>query len=163
MLNWFEKSAPIKLKFKVLLVILGLFTAGGIATTYLAALADPAQVHVYLAVACVLTALTMATVFVAGKLISDPYVATVVRMEGLAAGDLTTPIANTAIRGSQTKAASAIMHQPIAQITCRKNGYGKPKLQPKLSTVISRKISQSPRVNKKRERFGVALPLVNCK
>ncbi|MFG6283002.1 methyl-accepting chemotaxis protein [Sphingomonas sp. S6] len=98
MLNWFEKSAPIKLKFKVLLVILGLFTAGGIATTYLAALADPAQVHVYLAVACVLTALTMATVFVAGKLISDPYVATVVRMEGLAAGDLTTPIANTDYR-----------------------------------------------------------------
>ena len=39
MLNWFEKSAPIRLKFKVLLVILGLFTAGGIATTYLAALA----------------------------------------------------------------------------------------------------------------------------
>ena len=98
MLNWFEKSAPIRLKFKVLLVILGLFTAGGIATTYLAALADPSQVHVYLAVACVLTALTMATVFVAGKLISDPYVATVVRMEGLAAGDLTTPIANTDYR-----------------------------------------------------------------
>jgi methyl-accepting chemotaxis protein len=98
MLNWFEKSAPIRLKFKVLLVILGLFTAGGIATTYLAALADPSQIHVYLAVACVLTALTMATVFVAGKLISDPYVATVVRMEGLAAGDLTTPIANTDYR-----------------------------------------------------------------
>ena len=98
MLHWFEKSAPIRLKFKVLLAILGLFTAGGIATTYLAALADPAQVHVYLAIACVLTALTMVTVFVAGKLISDPYVATVVRMEGLAAGDLTTPIANTDYR-----------------------------------------------------------------
>ena len=98
MLTWFEKYAPIRLKFKVLLVVLGLLTGGGVVTTYLAALADPSQVYLYLTAASVLTALTIVTVFVAGKLISDPYVATVVRMEGLASGDLHTPIAHTDYR-----------------------------------------------------------------
>ena len=81
MLNWFEKNAPIRLKFKILLVLLGMLTAGGMVTTYLAALDDPANVSRYVVAAGVLTIMTLLTTFIAGKLVSDPYVATVAHWE----------------------------------------------------------------------------------
>ncbi len=95
MFSWFEKTAPIRTKFKVLLAIHGTVAAAGVATTYLAAKANPTEAMVYLGVAGTLFVLTVITVLASGKMISDPYVATVVRMEGLAAGDLVTPIAYT--------------------------------------------------------------------
>jgi len=95
MFSWFEKTAPIRLKFKVLLAVHGTVAGTGVATTYLAAQADPMEASIYLVVASALFVLTIVTVLVSGKLISEPYVNTVVRMEGLATGDLATPIAFT--------------------------------------------------------------------
>ena len=107
MFAWFEKTAPIRTKFKVLLGVHGTVAAAGVATTYLAAQANPTEAMVYLAIAGTLFVLTVITVLASGKMITDPYVATVARMEGLAAGDLATPIAYTHYRdcvGRMTRA-----------------------------------------------------------
>lgn len=89
MLKWFEEIAPIRVKFRFILYthcIMGLAALGGaiIATT----------LSPWAGIACTAAALLghAATVIVSGKLICDPYVNTVVRMEGLAAGDLTSPV-----------------------------------------------------------------------
>lgn len=89
MLKWFEEIAPIRVKFRFILYahcILGLAALGG---AIIAATASP-----WIGLACTAAALVghAATVLVSGKLICDPYVNTVVRMEGLAAGDLTSPV-----------------------------------------------------------------------
>ena len=107
MFSWFEKTAPIRTKFKVLLALHGAMAATGIATTYFAAKANPTEALVYVGIATALFVVTIATVLISGKLISDPYVNTVVRMEGLAAGDLSTAIAYTDYRdcvGRMTRA-----------------------------------------------------------
>jgi methyl-accepting chemotaxis protein len=93
MLTWFANHAPIRTKFKVLLALHGAISAAGVVTTYLAAEATPVEARIYVAVASVLFVVTLLAVLFSGKVISDPYVASVVRMEGLAAGDLKTPIA----------------------------------------------------------------------
>jgi methyl-accepting chemotaxis protein len=95
MLAWFEKTAPIRTKFKVLLALHGSVGAAGIATTWFATQATPAQIPIALGASGALFLTTVVSVLVSGKLICDPYVNTVVRMEGLAAGDLQTPIAFT--------------------------------------------------------------------
>jgi len=107
MFSWFEKSAPIRTKFKALLFVHGFVAACGIATTYLAAVSPDHLWRYCVAAECVLFALTIVTVLVSGRLICDPYVNTVVRMEGLAAGDLAAPIAYTDYRdcvGRMTRA-----------------------------------------------------------
>jgi len=93
MLSWFQRTAPIRTKFKVLICIHSLVAASGVATTYFAAVTEPAQANIFVAVAAALLVVTVAVVLVSAKLISDPYVSTVVRMEALAAGDLHSPIA----------------------------------------------------------------------
>ena len=95
MFSWFTTVAPIRTKFKVLLALHGSIAAAGVITTYLAAQTTPAQAMIYVAFSAVLFVVTIAAVLLSGKAISDPYVASVVRMEGLAAGDLETPIAFT--------------------------------------------------------------------
>ncbi|GEO00007.1 hypothetical protein NSE01_18390 [Novosphingobium sediminis] len=92
MLQWFEKQAPIRAKFDTLLwvhLLLVLFSGLGavfaLAGYGTAALLAPA-------VALVLTA---AVGLGAKKRIADPYFATVLRTEGLAAGDLDSPIGHT--------------------------------------------------------------------
>ncbi len=92
MLRWFEIEAPIRTKFDTMLgvhallaVISGSGTALALAGFGIAALLLPAAGFV----------LTVATVLVAKKLICDPYVGTVVRTEGLAAGDLDSPVQYT--------------------------------------------------------------------
>ena len=95
MFSWFEKKAPIRTKFKVLLGVHGIVAGSGIVTTYLAAQASPSEALVYVSIASTLFVLTVITVLVSGKMISDPYVNTVVRMEALAAGDLASAIAYT--------------------------------------------------------------------
>ncbi|RZM12386.1 MAG: methyl-accepting chemotaxis protein, partial [Sphingomonas sp.] len=92
MFTWFANHAPIRTKFKVLLALHGTVAATGVATTYLAAEATPAEATIYVVIAAVLFVVTVVAVLVSGKMISDPYVASVVRMEELAAGDLKTPI-----------------------------------------------------------------------
>ncbi|GAA0657340.1 hypothetical protein GCM10009102_01730 [Sphingomonas insulae] len=108
MFSWFEKKAPIRTKFKVLLAAHGTVAAAGIVTTYLAAKATPATADIYIASAIALFACTIAMVLLSGRMISNPYVATVVRMEGLAAGDLTSAIAFTEYRDCVGRMARAM-------------------------------------------------------
>ena len=95
MFSWFEKTAPIRTKFKVLLALHSFVAAAGVVTTFLAARATPSEATVYVSIAGVLLVLTVVVVIVSGRIISTPYVGTVTRMEALAAGDLTSPIAYT--------------------------------------------------------------------
>ncbi|WP_298191181.1 methyl-accepting chemotaxis protein [Novosphingobium sp.] len=92
MLEWFEKRAPIRSKFIALLSVhLGLVASAGLGTAL--ALAGFGMVAL-LAPAAAL-ALTAIVVLQARRMICDPYVATVVRTEALAAGDLDRPIDHT--------------------------------------------------------------------
>ncbi len=89
MIRWFEAIAPIRIKFRF---ILGMHSLLG-----LLALAGAIMVHAlspWLGFACAALALLghIVIVTISGKLICDPYVNTVVRMEGLAAGDLSSPV-----------------------------------------------------------------------
>jgi len=88
MIGWFKKDAPIRVKFNVMLAAHVAITAGvagaayangGTSTTFWAALGA--------------VGVSAAFVWVARALVCTPYVDTVVRMEGLAAGDLDSPIA----------------------------------------------------------------------
>ncbi|WP_267379766.1 MULTISPECIES: methyl-accepting chemotaxis protein [unclassified Sphingomonas] len=109
MLSWFKNDAPIRVKFRVLFAIYTIAAFSGMATTYFAALAPPSELYRYMALSGVVAVLTMATALFSGKAISDPYVATVVRTEALAAGDLSSAIRFTEHRdciGRLTKALS---------------------------------------------------------
>jgi methyl-accepting chemotaxis protein len=93
MLSWFEKEAPIRTKFRVLLFVHIALAAITVVATGWAALAGGPAMPLIAALSVLLA--TAMTVSVSGKLICTPYVETVVRMEGLAAGDLSTPILRT--------------------------------------------------------------------
>lgn len=111
MLDWFEKSAPIRTKFKALLGVHTAIASTGVVTTWLAG-GSPALVG-GAAAACAATAIT---VLVSGKRVCDPYVNTVVRMEALAAGDTETPIQYTDYTdcvGRMTKAMSAFRDNAV--------------------------------------------------
>ncbi|WP_302897986.1 methyl-accepting chemotaxis protein [Sphingomonas morindae] len=108
MLHWFETQAPIRTKFKILLIVhtaLALLAAG---VTLVALWAPGAASATLLSVAAlVLAAIVVTVVLVSGHLICTPYVNTVVRMEALAAGDTASPIQYTEYRdcvGRMTKA-----------------------------------------------------------
>ncbi len=88
MFDWFKRQAPIRVKFKALLFIHGFWGICGIAAAILVGMG---MATIGYAVAATALAGTLATVIVAGELICAPYVDTVVRMEGLAAGDLESP------------------------------------------------------------------------
>ncbi|OYW83266.1 MAG: hypothetical protein B7Z20_12810, partial [Sphingobium sp. 32-64-5] len=89
MLNWFETEAPIRTKFKTLLLIHCLWATVALSGIVLASLLS---LLVGLGVGLLALAGHALTVHVAGRLICDPYVNTVVRMEGLAAGDIHSPV-----------------------------------------------------------------------
>jgi methyl-accepting chemotaxis protein len=112
-MNWFTANAPIRLK---LLVAFG--TMGG-----LTALSPIAQLMLGQSVALPtgLAAAALACVLAIWfrHAIATPYVATVVRMEALAAGDLETPIAFTDYRdcvGRMTKAMFAFRDNALNQM-----------------------------------------------
>lgn len=105
MLTWFEQDAPIRQKFRTLLLALAGLTGLCTLATVAAACGWGTTGPVVLALAC--WAAVVVVMRVAGRLICDPYVNTVVRMEGLAGGDLASPIAYTDHRdcvGRMTKA-----------------------------------------------------------
>jgi len=120
MLSWFEKDAPIRVKFRVLLVtysLLGLMAAstGCYAAVHTVGINSGLLIFIQIAVALLLSGVTM----LAAKLICTPYVNTVVRMEGLAAGDLDSPIAYTANKdcvGRMTQ-AMAVFRQNMEKVT----------------------------------------------
>lgn len=117
MLQWFEKKAPIRIKFTMLAWIYGSITAAGVATTYLAA-RIPEHANLLVGVAIGLWGLCVSTALLSRRLVSTPYVNTVLRMEGLAAGDIETPINYTDFSdcvGRMTR-AMAVFRQNAEQV-----------------------------------------------
>ncbi|MCU6454306.1 methyl-accepting chemotaxis protein [Sphingomonas sp. A2-49] len=96
MLNWFEKRAPIRSKFRALGTVQGILGTIPVAIT---AASTSGLMHTSAGFDIGLSAVTVAalvgTTMFAGRVICKPYVETVVRMEALAAGDLEGPIAHT--------------------------------------------------------------------
>ncbi|MBX9795257.1 methyl-accepting chemotaxis protein [Sphingomonas sp.] len=90
MIVWFQKHAPIRRKFDVMLGT-HLALTGGVAATIYSAQGWSMPTYVALGA----TAVTGVIVWGAKQLICTPYVNTVVRMEALARGDVDTPIAYT--------------------------------------------------------------------
>ncbi|MFA7585185.1 MAG: methyl-accepting chemotaxis protein [Novosphingobium sp.] len=87
MLTWFEKFAPIRVKFRVLIILHGVLASVGVVTTWLAGGGWLLTGAATAAMAAALVALATAS-----RLICAPYVETVERMEALADGDLHSPM-----------------------------------------------------------------------
>jgi methyl-accepting chemotaxis protein len=120
MLTWFEKRAPIRAKFRFLLVVyslLGVLAAG--AGSYAAIHAQGINSSLIIGILVGTLALLAGVTMLAGKLICTPYVNTVLRMEALAAGDLDSPIAYTENQdcvGRMTK-AMAVFRQSMEKVS----------------------------------------------
>jgi len=119
MLSWFGKDAPIRAKFRFLLVVYSLlgFVAAS-AGCYAAAEAQGVNSSLLIAILVSTALLLPAVTMLAGTLICTPYVNTVLRMEALAAGDLDSPIAYTDNKdcvGRMTK-AMAVFRQNMEKV-----------------------------------------------
>lgn len=114
MLTWFEKNAPIRQKFNVLLVMFGTL---GLANATACALVwqNSASAEVALFVALATLTLSLATMLLAKAMICRPYVDTVLRMERLANGDLAAPI-------NYTDHKDCVGRMTAAMVTFRANG-----------------------------------------
>ncbi len=89
MLHWLEVKAPIREKLKVTFgAMIGIMVVLAVLNLVL-----PHWVMLGLNVVVIASAFVLTRMF--SRVIADPYVATVVRMEGLAAGNLAAPIAYT--------------------------------------------------------------------
>lgn len=80
MLNWFEKTAPIRTKFKVLTFTYGAITAAGLVNAWLQSRAPASEAMAYVAVAAALFAVSLVVSLLSSRVICTPYVETVVRM-----------------------------------------------------------------------------------
>lgn len=92
MIAWFKNHAPIRSKFKVLVAFQVAIAGASAGLIYMAAISPPEQMWTMLFSSFALTSLSVLLTWYSGKLISDPYVTTVVRMEALAQGDLASPV-----------------------------------------------------------------------
>ncbi|WP_242120306.1 methyl-accepting chemotaxis protein [Sphingomonas lacusdianchii] len=88
MIAWFRNNAPIRIKFRVVIAFQVLVAALSLGLIYLASSVPSAEVWTIMLGGTALASLPVLLTWYSGKLISDPYVSTVVRMEGLASGDL---------------------------------------------------------------------------
>lgn len=114
MLTWFEKNAPIRTKFNTLLAIYGGLSGLALLASIWASYGGGA-VAIGIASACFLATLVVAVV--SRERVCQPYVNTVVRMEGLAAGDLDSPIGymdHEDCVGRMTKAMTTFRQNAIA-------------------------------------------------
>ncbi|RYE95707.1 MAG: methyl-accepting chemotaxis protein, partial [Oxalobacteraceae bacterium] len=122
MLDWFEKRAPIKTKFKILLFIYSGFAGSITATAWYAAIhASGINVPLVLSMAISGTVSIMGVTLLASRLICTPYVNTVLRMEALVRGDLDSPVNYTDYRdcvGRMTKAMESFRENSIAAAEC---------------------------------------------
>ena len=112
MLNWFEKDAPIRAKFKALMGVHTALAGVGLATTYLAG-GSAALVG---AASAALVA-TIVTALLSSAKICTPYVNTVLRMEALASGDTDSPIRyadHTDCVGRMTKAMATFRDNAVS-------------------------------------------------
>jgi len=115
MFEWFAKSAPIREKFRSLLLVHGLWAAVALGATVWAGLGGGLIIPALIAGVAAIGAL--ATVSISGSIICDPYVTTVERMEALARGDLDSPIRFTEhgdCVGRMTKAMDVFRANAIA-------------------------------------------------
>lgn len=114
MLNWFEKQAPMREKFRALLFVhTGLAVLGLLATLWVGL---GGGLILPLIASAAVVALSAAAVIVSGDRICTPYVNTVVRMEALARGDLDSPIHytnHTDCVGRMTKAMSVFRENAL--------------------------------------------------
>ncbi|WP_028965160.1 methyl-accepting chemotaxis protein [Sphingomonas phyllosphaerae] len=107
MIQWFQRDAPIRVKFAVLAALYGSLSALSLGTTIGATSGTlPATLAIGLAATIVVVVLVIA--LKSRKLICDPYVSTVLRMERLAANDLGSPIAFTEFRDCVGRMARAM-------------------------------------------------------
>ncbi|KQN94203.1 hypothetical protein ASE95_04920 [Sphingomonas sp. Leaf231] len=106
MVRWFQYHAPIRAKFTVLAIIYMALSAMSLGSTAAVAYGLlPGMTGIIIAAAAL--AMVAIVAVASRQLICGPYVSTVVRMEGLAAGDLTSAINYTSSRdcvGRMTKA-----------------------------------------------------------
>ena len=92
MISWFRNNAPIRVKFRVVVAFQIAGAALSLGLIYLAAVLPATELSSIMLSGTALASLPVLLTWYSGKLISDPYVTTVVRMEGLAAGDLDSAI-----------------------------------------------------------------------
>lgn len=104
MFSWFEKNAPIRTKFRTLLIA---YTGTSAVSLGAIAYANAGHGEAALAIGGGALGVTALIGVISARLITTPYVNTVVRMEGLASGDLDSPIGYTEFRdcvGRMTRA-----------------------------------------------------------
>ena len=115
MLSWFIKVAPIRQKFHFLTGVqaaLALITS----LSMVLVVEDLVTSHWITGLLFLASVGSVVLIAFAGKTISDPYVATVVRMEALAAGDLDSPVAHTEFKdcvGRLTRALATFRQQAV--------------------------------------------------
>jgi methyl-accepting chemotaxis protein len=90
MLNWFVRAAPVRAKFMALAALQGAIYCTTVALTV--GLTDDSLLSRDVLIIAASGLVILATTLIARKLICDPYVATVLRMEELAQGDLSSPV-----------------------------------------------------------------------
>jgi methyl-accepting chemotaxis protein len=110
-LDWFEKRAPIRLKFKTLTALQALIGTVCIALSWY-----DGSSQVVLGVVVAANAAAVLVLLTASRLICTPYVNTVLRMEAMAAGDTDSPINYTDYRdcvGRMTKAMETFRNNAV--------------------------------------------------
>lgn len=111
MIRWFVSDAPIRTKFDTIAVVHGVVAAVAASLLLVGGFSIDA-----VAAAGSLGVVSVALTFLFKKLICDPYVTTVVRMEGLAAGDLDSEVRFTEHRdcvGRMTTAMAAFRDNAV--------------------------------------------------
>ncbi|WP_298198889.1 methyl-accepting chemotaxis protein [Novosphingobium sp.] len=93
MLRWFERDAPIRVKFRFMLAVHGSLSALALLATVAAARSPGALWPIGVSALVLLATLTLVPLF--SRLVCTPYVDTVVRMEALAEGDIDSPVLYT--------------------------------------------------------------------
>ena len=122
MLKWFKEQAPIRSKFRALLILYG-GLSGMLATVacYAAAHAGGINTTAVMTAAVLGVVATIVISLVSARLICTPYVETVLRMEALVRGDLDSPVAYTQHRdcvGRMTKAMESFRENSLAAAEC---------------------------------------------
>jgi methyl-accepting chemotaxis protein len=115
MFSWFREIAPIRVKFRVL-VWMQAALAAVISLAVLLLVEQVVSSHGVTALIMGLSCASVAMIAYAGKAICDPYVATVERMEQLAAGDLDAPVSYIGYRdcvGRLTRAMATFRQQAV--------------------------------------------------
>ena len=116
MLEWFEKSAPIRIKLLALQIVLGTFSALGLLATVLATAAAP-KLALWLASGALIGTLVIGAM--AARLIRAPFQSLVSATEALAAGNTAYAVPYTHHRdcaGRIARATAAFRDQAVAKV-----------------------------------------------